>query len=114
MLLLRVVESSFYNMFNLMSAVFNQCDDLAHSPTDNHGDEDDEIVINRFELVAVGAIIAIFAVVLLLATCLLITLLNRFSGGAVVYDFEQSKCASPSAAVRAKRAGVEDVPLHQV
>ena len=105
----KVAESSVTTC--LIGIVFNQCDDFAHSVTD---DEDDEIV-NRFELVAVAAIIATFAVVLLLATCLLVTLLNRFAaGGAVVYEFEQAKSISPATAVRASRAGVEDVPLSQV
>ena len=74
--------------------MFNQCDDLAHSPAD-YGN-------------------ATFALVLLLAACLLVILSNRFAGGAVVYEFEQSKCISPSAVVKAKRAGAEDVPLSQV
>ena len=92
--------------------MLGQCDDFAHSTTDD--DEDDEIVIksNRFELLALGSIITTFAVVLLLATCLLVTLLNRFAGGAVVYEYEQSKCVSPAAVKR--RPGVEDIPFSQV
>ena len=90
--------------------VLGQCDDFV---TDDEDDEDDGIVIksNRFELLALGSIIATFAVVLLLATCLLVTLLNRFAGGAVVYEYEQSKCVSPAAV---RRRPVEDVPLSQV
>lgn len=107
MFIVKACRIIIYIMFNFMSIVFNQCDDLAHSPGDC-GDEHDKIVINRFELVAIGTII------LLLATCLSVTLLNRFAREAVVYEYEQLKAISPSAAVRASRAGVEDVPLSQV
>ena len=89
--------------------MLSQCDASATDDGDNNDDDEIMIKSNRIELLVVGAIIATFAVILLLALCLLVTLTNRFARDTVVYEYEHT----PPAAVRS-RAGVEDVPHNQV